>query len=51
MCDRLVERDQVFLFNLGRWVRQVLREVAVIGQDEKAFGISIEAADVVEVGE
>jgi hypothetical protein len=45
-----VENDFVFLFDLRPWVGQVLREIAVAGQEQESFGLRVEPADVEEAG-
>ena len=48
---RFVENDIVFFFNLVARMSQLLRKVAVVREDEEAFCLRVEAADVEEVGE
>lgn len=48
--DWFVECHFVFLFNFKTWMRQTLREVAVIREQKKAFALRIEPADVRERG-
>jgi len=45
---RLVDRDLVFLVDLVARVRELLREVAVVSQEQETFTLQIEAADVEE---
>ena len=46
-----IERHFVFLFNFVARMGQALREIAVIGQDEKAFSLRVEPANVEEARE
>ena len=46
-----IERHFVFLFDFVARMRQALREIAVVGQDEKAFGLRVEPADIEEARE
>ena len=48
---RAIEGHFVFLFDFVARMRQALREIAVVGQDEKAFGLRVEPADVEEARE
>lgn len=41
-----IERHFVFLFDFVTRVRHSLREVAIVRQDEEAFGLRIEPADI-----
>jgi len=45
---RTIERYFVFLFDFVARMRQALCEVAVVGEDEEAFGLGIEPADIEE---
>ena len=46
-----IERHFVFLFNLVARMRQALREIAIVRQDEKSFGLRVESADIEEARE
>ena len=46
-----VEGDIVFFVDLVTRMRQALREIAVVREDEQAFGLRVEAADVEQAGE
>ena len=41
-----IERHLIFLFDFVARMSETLRQVAVIRQDEKAFGLRIESADI-----
>ena len=43
---RAIERHFVFLFHFVTRMRQALGEIAVVRQDEKAFGLRVEPADI-----
>ena len=47
---RAIERDFVFLFDLVARMGQALREIAVVGQDEEAFRLRVEPADIEKTG-
>jgi hypothetical protein len=41
-----IERHFVFLFDFVAGMSQALREIAVVGQDEKPFGLRVEPANI-----
>ena len=45
----LVDGDEVFLFELFGRMGQFLGKVAVVGENEEAFGVEVEAADMFEM--
>ena len=45
----LVDGDLIFLLELFGRVGQLLGEVAIIGQNEEALGVEVEASDMLEV--
>ena len=47
--DRLVGGDDVFLLDVLRRVHELLGQLAVVREDQQAFRVAVEAADVVEV--
>ena len=48
---RTIECDFVFFFNFVAGMRQVLGEIAVVGEDEKSFSLRVEPADIEEARE
>ena len=48
---RAIERHFVFFFDFVARVSQTLREVAVVREDEKSFGLRVEAAYIEEARE
>ena len=45
---RSIERHFVFLFNLVTGMRQALREIAVVREDKKPFGLRVKPANIEE---
>jgi hypothetical protein len=43
-----IQRDEVFLLDLKARVREALREIAVVGEQQQPFALSVEPADVEE---
>ena len=43
---RTVEGDLVFFFDFVTWMREPLREIAVVGENEQAFGLRIQPSDI-----
>ena len=43
---RTIECHFVFLFNFGARMRQAVRKIAIVRQDEKSFGLRIESANI-----
>jgi len=46
-----IERHFVFLFYFVARMRQALRQIAVVGENEESFGLGIEPADIEEARE
>jgi len=49
--EHAIDLHEVFFFDFGRGVGETMCEVAAVAEDEQAFGLAVEATDMIEMFE